>query len=217
MTTVATADPIHSAPPPSRQTRVPRSKMLTALYVLLAAISLYPIFSVTVPPLVDYPNHLARMHILAHSGSLPALRHNYIADWTLHPNMAMELIVPLLARFMPIYMAGKIFIAAAVLLLLGGTLALRKTLYGTVGVWPAVSFLLLYNYVLFWGFLSYLFTAGLALLAFSAWIALRERGRLFRVSLFSAVALILLAGHAFGLFVYGLLVLGYELWRVRNC
>jgi hypothetical protein len=190
--------------------------MLATLYALLAMFALYPIFSVNVPPLVDYPNHLARMHILAHSDALPALRQNYVADWKLHPNMAMELIVPFLARFMSIYMAGKVFIAATMLLLLGGTLALRKTLNGTVGLWPVVTFLLLYNHILFWGFLDYLFTAGLALFGFSAWIALRDRGPLLRVAVFSAVALVLLASHVFGLFVYGLLVLGYELWHVRD-
>jgi hypothetical protein len=190
--------------------------MLAAVYAVLVAIALYPIFSVAVPPLVDYPNHLARMYILAHWKSIPELQQNYIADWNLHPNMAMELIVPFLARFMPIYMAGKLFIAATLLLLLGGTIALRRVVYGQVGLWPALTFLVLYNYVLFWGFLDYLFTAALALFAFSAWIALGHRGALFRLTAFSCITTILFVGHLFGLLVYGLLVLGYELWRVRG-
>lgn len=196
--------------------RVDSRCLLAALYAGLIAIALYPVFSVTVPPLVDYPNHLARMHILVNAAAIPELGANYVADWKLHPNMAMELIVPQLARFMSIYMAGKVFIAMTLLLLLGGTMMLRKTLYGKVGLWPVVTFLLLYNHILFWGFLGYLFTAGVALFAFSAWIGLWGRGTLLRVSVFSVVALILLASHVFGLFVYGLLVLGYELWRVRD-
>lgn len=194
---------------------LPRSA-LVACYVALGAIALIPIFSVTVPPLIDYPNHLARMHILAHAESIPELRRNYLATGAMHPNMAMELVVPLLAQFMPIYMAGKVFIAMTLLLMLAGTAALRKAIYGHVGVWPVVTFLLLYNYILFWGFTDYLFTAALALLAFSAWIAWRDWRPLLRAAISSAFALALFIGHLFALFVYGLLVLGYELWRARG-
>ena len=38
----------------------------TSAYVLLGALVLSPLLWVSVPPLVDYPNHLARMWILVH-------------------------------------------------------------------------------------------------------------------------------------------------------
>lgn len=193
-----------------------RRWVVAALYAVLVAAALYPVFSVTVPPLVDYPNHLARMHILAHRDAIPALQRIYTIEWSLHPNMAMDLIVPVLARFMSIYMAGKLFVAASMLSVLGGTLALRKVLFGRIGLWPVLTFLLLYNHALYWGFLNYLFTAGLGLAAFAAWIALRDRACLFRIALFSAIAFALYVGHLFGLFVYGSLVLGYETWRTRG-
>lgn len=189
--------------------------LTAALYAMLAAIALYPIYFVAVPPLVDYPNHLARMHILARWEEIPALQQNYAVHWTLQPNMAMDLIVPQLARFMSIYTAGKVFIAATMMMLVGGTVALRKVLYGRVGLWPVLSFLLLYNHALFWGFLNYLFAAGLALLAFSGWIALRERPCLFRAMLFSGASFVIFVAHLFGLLVYGLLIFGYECWRMR--
>ena len=193
-----------------------RRWVVVAVYLTLSAVVLYPILSVSVPPLIDYPNHLARMYILSHWDTDAALQRNYVTDWKLLPNMAMEIFVPALARFMPIYVAGKIFIVAAFLSILGGTLALRKVLVGKIGLWPVLTFLLLYNHILLWGFLNYIFTAGLALLAFAGWIALRERQRPFRVLLFSIVAVGLYIGHLFGLFVYGLLVFGYEIWRTRN-
>jgi hypothetical protein len=74
----------------------------------------------------------------------------------------------------------------------------------------------LYNYILFWGLLDYLFTAGLALFAFSAWIALRERSPLLRAAVFFSVSFVLFVSHLFGLFVYGLMVLGYEIWKTRG-
>jgi hypothetical protein len=194
---------------------VERRWLLAMLYAALTAIALYPIFSVTVPPLVDYPNHLARMYILSHWESVPALQENYVTNWKLVPNMAMEIVVPLLAKVMSIYTAGKLFIAAALLMLLGGTMAVRWVLHGRVGPWPVLAYLLLYNHVLFWGFLNYLFAAGLALLGFAAWIALRERGRWQRATLFTLFSLALYVCHVFGLLIYGVLLLGYETWRAR--
>lgn len=193
-----------------------RRWVVVAVYLALSGIALYPLLSVTIPPLVDYPNHLARMYILAHWDTDPALQLNYVPDWKLLPNMAMELFVPFLARFMSIYTAGKIFVAAAMLSVLAGTLVLRKVLVGKVGLWPVLTFLLLFNQNLFWGFLNYLFTAGLALLALAAWIALRERPWVLKAAIFSIVTVVLYACHLFGLFAYGLLVFGYEIWRSRR-
>ena len=191
-----------------------RSLAVAAVYILLFAVVLYPVFSVTVPPLVDYPNHLARAHILSAWETTPALQQNYVPVHSLRPNMAMDLIVPALTPFMSIYMAGKVFIAMTLLSLLGGTLALRKVLTGRVDLWPVLAFLLLYNWAFFWGFLNYLFTAGLALIAFSGWIVLRDRSVVVRFSIFCCAAFILYVGHLFGLLVYGLLVCGYEVWRL---
>jgi hypothetical protein len=35
---------------------------------LLLALAAAPVFSTVLPPLVDYPNHLTRMHLLAEGG-----------------------------------------------------------------------------------------------------------------------------------------------------
>jgi hypothetical protein len=216
MSAMPTSEAIEQRPAGTGWTWIEQRWLLATLYAALTAIALYPVFSVTVPPLVDYPNHLARMHILAHWDNVPELQRNYVTDWKLHPNMAMDLIVPLLAKVMPIYMAGKLFIAATLLMLLGGTMALRKVLYGRVGLWPMLTFLVLYNHVLFWGFLNYLFTAGLALFAFSGWVALREQSRPLRIAVFAVATATLYAGHLFGLLVYGILVLGYEIQRCKS-
>ena len=41
--------------------------------LLLLGIALIPIMLVEIPPLVDYPNHMARMHILIDDGRSPWL------------------------------------------------------------------------------------------------------------------------------------------------
>jgi len=42
-----------------------------------------PIFSTVLPPLFDYPNHLARMHLLAEGGNA-----FYTVQWAPLPNLA---------------------------------------------------------------------------------------------------------------------------------
>jgi hypothetical protein len=190
--------------------------IVAVFYTLMLSLALLPILAVTIPPLIDYPNHLARMHILSEWENSPALRANYDLNWRLQPNLAMDLLVPFMTRFMSIYDAGRLFVAATMVILLVAPLCLRWVLYREIGILPSLLFLFLYNHILHWGFLNYLFTAGLAILAFSGWIATRSQPPWSRAALFSVVSLILYFGHLMGLMVFGLLVCGYELqlsWR----
>src|SRR5215469_18135242 len=71
-----------------------------AIFVILSAATLSPLLWVQVPPLVDYPNHLARMWILAHGAEIAELANNYNINWRILPNLAMDLVVPALAQVM---------------------------------------------------------------------------------------------------------------------
>src|SRR5262249_17472695 len=138
--------------------------------VALAAV-LLPLFWVSVPPLVDYPNHLARMAILAHVGNPAAWTENYVPDWRLLPNLAMDLIVPPLTGVMTLEAAGKVFVGTTMVMLVAGTVALHGALHRRLAPWPLLSCLFVYNTALAWGFLNFLFGLGAALLSFAAWIA----------------------------------------------
>ena len=72
--------------------------------MLLVAV---PLFSTVLPPLFDYPNHLARMHLLSEGGN-----QFYAVHWEPLPNLAQDLIVPPLARLMPLDIASKLFLVA---------------------------------------------------------------------------------------------------------
>src|ERR1700686_518449 len=148
-----------------------RKSGVLAAYLVLGALTLSPLLWAAVPPLVDYPDHLARMWVLLHARDIPALASNYVVDWRLLPNLAMDLVLPALAQFMPLEYAGRLFIALTMLSLVLGTVALHRALHGRVGLWPLAALLFVYNSVLYWGFVNFLFTLGLALLTFSAWVA----------------------------------------------
>lgn len=60
------------------------------VYVLGGVVALLPLLWVRVPPLVDYPNHLARMWILVHGAEIPELAANYSVKWRILPDLAMD-------------------------------------------------------------------------------------------------------------------------------
>src|SRR5262249_43136945 len=84
--------------------RTPAARVYAAGLLVLVLASV-PVFSTGLPPLVDYPNHLARFSLLASGGNS-----FYAAQWTPLPNLAGDLLVPLLAQLMPPERAGKLFL-----------------------------------------------------------------------------------------------------------
>ncbi len=189
-------------------------RRFAVLFVALFAVAALPVLICDTLPLFDYPNHLARMHILAALPDSPTLRQFYAIVWRPLPNLAMDLVVPGLARLMPLVWAGKLFVLLTLFLLAGGAAALHRALFGVWSAWPCLAFLLLYSRILLWGFLNYLFGLGLALLALAAWIALARRPGALRLPLGVAFALALFFAHLLAFGLYGVMVMGYELGRV---
>jgi hypothetical protein len=189
--------------------------ILTAVAVLLG-VAWIPILLVEIPPLADYPNHMARMHILADAGRSPVLTQYYEIHWNILPNLAMDVIVPPLAQFMPLETAGKVFIGLTLALLALGVMTLHAALHKRWSPWPLLAFFFLYNSVFLWGFLNYLFGLGLGLFACAAWVTLRDRSAAVLIPLFSVVATLLFFAHLFAFGVFATVVLAYEIgqwWR----
>jgi hypothetical protein len=153
---------VHSPEPAQGSARVARTTLHAALYIALGAITLSPLLWVRVPPLVDYPSHLARMWILVHGADIPELARNYTVHWRRLPDLAMDLIVPVLSTMMTVEQAGRVFVALMMGALIGGTAALHRAIHGRVGIWPIWSVLFVYNAELFWGFPT-LFATGVYL------------------------------------------------------
>jgi len=143
-----------------------RTAVLAAFAVLLAIVSV-PLFSTVLPPLVDYPNHLARLHLIAEGGNA-----FYAARWAPLPDLAADLVVPALARVMPLELAGKAFLVLTFALIAGGTVWLNRVATGRWRMWPLLAFLLLYDRILLWGFINYLFGLGIAICGLALWLAL---------------------------------------------
>jgi MFS family permease len=189
--------------------------MLVVLGVA-TAIALAPVLVFPIAPLADYPNHLARMQVITTIGSDPDLARYYDIHWQIIPNLIMDVVVPQLARVTNIYHAGQAFTVLCMLLVATGVFALNRALFGG---WPAIGLVglpLLYNRIFLIGLMNYWFGVGLALWAVAAWVALRERWWPWRFLASALFAVGLFFSHILAVGVYGLALLAFELWRLRQ-
>src|SRR5438128_2101796 len=75
--------------------------------VLLAVLLVVPIWAVENPPLVDYPNHLARGYLLYHYVDLPQYRENIEIDYLSAPSVSMDLFMLALQPICEMRIVGK--------------------------------------------------------------------------------------------------------------
>ncbi len=188
-----------------------------AALIGLCGLLLAPLLVVDVPPLLDYPNHLARAFVLASLPRDPVLSRFYAVQWSIIPNLALDLIAPPLIHVLPVHVVGRLVIAAAVLLPVLGTVAYNTALGGR---WWALGVgLVAYNGCLLYGFLNFSISLGLALLLAATWLRWREDRPERAVALAILGAPVLFFCHLMGLVFFGLLIGGTELdrlYQVRN-
>lgn len=190
--------------------------LVALAYLVLTCIAVWPILAFDVPPLVDYPNHLARLHVLTAIDRNPLLAERYAVEWNILPNLAMDVIVYGLAKWLPVADILRLFVAVSMALIVAGTLAVSRQLHGQIGLMPAMAFLLVYNHVLAFGFINFYFGVGLYLVTLAGWLAARGWPAWARLALFSAASVALFFAHLFAFGVYGLTIMACEFWHWRR-
>src|SRR5579883_832320 len=180
-----------------------------ALFLALAA----PLLALPYPWGHDYPEHIARMWVLATRDHNALLQKFYAVHWQLLPNLAMDILVPPVIGLLGPAAAGKAFYLVAVALVLSGTCAVHALIFRRFSLWPLAGFLFVHNSTFDAGALNYVFAIGLALWAFAGWVALREADRRLRLAASLLACAALYTAHLFGLAFYGLLTASYEAWR----
>src|SRR6202049_2587736 len=139
--------------------------------LILAAILLVPIWSVAFPPLLDYPNHLARSFVLAHLND-PAFTFSrfYRADWGAYPYLGMDAALAVLGRLLPIEKAGRLFLSLCALALPAAAwFFLRQANPGEdyTALW---ALLIAYNVFFLEGFLNFDLSLAVGFLALGFWL-----------------------------------------------
>lgn len=179
----------------------------------LFAISILPVLLVDVPAMVDYVNHLARMHLLVDANAghpNPA----YDIVWRFYPNLAMDIIVPVLARQVSVETAVRLFLLTSQALVVSGAIALEIAVRGRHEIAGFTALLALYTLPFLWGLLNFQFGCGVAMWAIAGWIHFRER--LMQIVVHAGFVALLFASHFFALGIYGLTIICYELSRVLS-
>jgi hypothetical protein len=74
------------------------STLVAAAFTLLLGALVVPVTLVHLPPLFDYPNHVARLWLLGGGAAVPPLSHIYAVEWTALTNIGIDLIAVPLAR-----------------------------------------------------------------------------------------------------------------------
>lgn len=169
---------------------------------LLIAVALTPTLLVHIPAMVDYPNHLARMYLLARDGT-PAANPYYRVAWALYPDLAMDLVVPLIARWVSVETALRLFLLISQGLVVAGAMVLERVVKGRVMLAGFAAVMFLYCLPFAWGFVNFEFGLGLALFGIAAMLAVQERRFAVRLMVNSVFVVTLFAAHLFALGVYG--------------
>jgi hypothetical protein len=183
---------------------------------LLSAALLAPLLIADVPPVLDYPNHLARFVLLAAGPNDPVLGRLFTPHWSIIPNLAVDMIGPPLLRLLPVHIAGRCLLGGILLLNLAGVLALHRALFKLRSFWPLASGLVAYNSGFLLGFLNWEIGSGLAMLFAAAWLTWRERRPVTTIVAAAAASVILFFCHLMGLVFFLVLIGSAEMHAMRK-
>ena len=154
------------------------------------------------------------MRVIAELSNNSQIATFYQLDWQVIPNLAMDIIVPPLARLVNVYLAGQIFLVAMFVIIISGVLVLNRALIGRFSVLPRLAIPLLYNYVFLVGLTNYIFGIGIAIWALAAWIVAREQAWPVRFGLSTGFVVALFFSHLSALGIYGIGLVSVEVLRV---
>lgn len=189
--------------------------MAITVLAMLAAVSFLPVLLTPIPAMVDYPNHLARMYILSQNGT-PNANPHYEVAWAFYPNLAMDLLVPQLARLTSVENATRLFLLLSQLLIVGGAVLLERVRKGRIHLAGFAALAFLYCLPFSWGFVNFEFGLGLALWGIAVYLLLADGPWPQRFVANTIFVAALYAAHFFSLGIYGATLGLYELWRIRH-
>jgi hypothetical protein len=180
------------------------------LVLLFGGLLVLPIWLVAYPPLLDYPNHLARSFVLSHLHD-PAYRFSqfYSADWGFYPYLLMDVSLIGLQKFLPAEQAGRVFLTFCVLAVpLASWFFLRQANPGEdhAALWALLN---AHNLFFLYGFLSFYLSLAALFLALGLWLRSLERPRPAAWVLAFLAFTALYFSHLVGLAITGVVVAAY--------
>ncbi len=181
------------------------------LAVALAGLAL-PVAVAAIPPLLDYPNHLVRIWLIAGGAKIEPLSRMYEVSWTgAYTNVGIDYLAALLGLVIPAVPLGSCLVLLSLVLPPLGAIALNRELLGGIHWWQIGFVLLAWTATLIAGFLNFQIGIGCALLAAALEPRIGRARPFLRLLARAGLASLLLFVHMFALFYYCALLSGLAL------
>lgn len=184
-----------------------------AVILLIFLISIIPVVVAPILPMIDFYSHVARFFVLSQLHSDSFLQQYYDSNWSILPNIGMDVIGTSLMGFFPATIVDKTLVIIIFATQYFGIIAFGRQISGSNSLLTAVlSVPLLYSFILGWGFANFLFGLGLVFWGAAWWLSRREHLKV-AVPVASLFALLIFLSHGLSFALYGLLLGGLELGR----
>ncbi len=193
-----------------------RERLAHICFVCCLILVSIPAVVTDTPPIFDYPNHMARAHVISRLDQVATFRTNFEVSSFIIPNVLADLVVLALIPLGGLMAAGKALLIGTFALTLSGAYALSRALSGQFSVWPLFTALLLYNEMFFWGFLNYDLGIALMLCGLASWVWLEDRNRRLQLAAATLFAVLTFLAHLVAFGLYGIaigLLEARRLWR----
>lgn len=163
------------------------------------------------PPILDYPNHYARMWLLAGGIDKPPFHEIYAVDWNrTFTNVGIDLAAYWLGPLIGVSLLARSFLFLAIVLPPLGAIALHRRLHGGGYYWQIGILYFAWCATLIGGFINFQIGLGMALLFAVADHALQPRNPAMLFAWRLLAGLLLTTMHLFSLGFYMALVCGLE-------
>lgn len=176
----------------------------------MAAALLLPLWSAAIPPLLDYPNHLARCFVLAHLND-PAYSFSkfYRSDWGLYPYLGMDAsLVPLL-RLFPVETAGRVFLSLCVVAFPAAAWFFLQEVNPGEDLMALWALLVAYNIFFLEGMLNFDLSLAVGFLTLGLWLRWLKRPTTARWIATLVAFTALYFAHLLGFGIIGFVVVAY--------
>ena len=185
----------------------------TALAVTVACVlAVVPFFTVFLPPVLDFPNHLARIWLIGGGAAVPPLSHIYeVRWWQASTNVAVDFVGALFARVLPLAALIKVLLLPMFLGPPLGAILLNRALFRGFAAWQLAAFAFIWGATAVEGFISFQIGLASALFAALAMRPLLESGAWKRLTILLALSAALLLIHPFAVLFLLLLVTAFEI------
>jgi hypothetical protein len=196
---------------------VPALAITSLAIVAAAALLVVPLWIVKYPPLLDYPNHLARIFILTHFNDpnyhFPEY---YTITFGAFPYLTMDVLLLWLQKFVSLFTGGRIVLTLCALGVPAAAWFFVRQANrdnASLACWGLLSG---YNIFFLWGFVNWQLSMALVLLVAGLWIRYLARPSVLRWMALLLIVTLLYFTHLQGFGFAGVVVTAYALLTVKG-